>query len=373
MYNFYLKKTLAFMILSSVGLLTIPTHLSATEKTNKKIVLQRIGKATLVAAYYLRLGFILEQTLLSGKKEEQKTTFASDVFEKNNHNQSVTKRKESNLTYLSPCVARYENEELSSIEMPVGQGVAEGLEKMNSFSPLTLEQRNICEKNNIPCSSGGVILHGVGGTGKTTMAKYFARKYGFDVTVVDCGKIFETSYVGEHLVRFRNAFDDIETFVKEATLRDRRVLVILDEVDALLGQASSGLSDSSSIRTSEVINAFKGRMDGFENSLSSKVYIVATTNNIERLDEAVKRRLGSVEVKVGLPTEADKVLYLKKRFPLLSKISEDLLKSQCWFKNAKTLAALKNQAEAFLKFHIQKNPCYDFRQLTQCVTSALSS
>lgn len=121
----------------------------------------------------------------------------------------------------------------------------------------------------------GVIFYGPPGTGKTLMAKAIAGEAGVPFFSMS-GSDFVEMYVGVGAKRVRELF-------KEAK-KHAPCVVFIDEIDAVGGKRGFGNSHSEREQT---INALLNEMDGF--SGSEGILVIAATNRIEMLDDALVR------------------------------------------------------------------------------------
>jgi cell division protease FtsH len=123
----------------------------------------------------------------------------------------------------------------------------------------------------------GVILHGPPGTGKTLIARAVAGEAGVPFYAV-AGSDFVEKYVGVGASRVRELF-------KKATAHPEGAVVFIDEIDAVgrhRGNAQGGNEERES-----TLNQLLVAMDGFDQN--AKVVVVAATNRLDMLDEALLR------------------------------------------------------------------------------------
>ena len=177
----------------------------------------------------------------------------------------------------------------------------------------------------------GVLLVGPPGVGKTMIAKAVAGEAGVPF-FYQSGSAFVQIYVGMGAKRVR------ELFAKAKQMAPS--IIFIDEIDAV-GKARGGLRNDEREAT---LNQLLTEMDGFEDS--SGVIVIAATNKIDMLDEALLRP-GRFDrrIFVNLPNarEREEILkvYLKKipHFVDIKKIA----KMTVGFSGA-ALASLVNEA-----------------------------
>ena len=135
----------------------------------------------------------------------------------------------------------------------------------------------------------------VTGTGKTMTASIIANELHLPIYVVLMDKIV-TKYMGETSAKLRQIFDYIE---------DVPAVYLFDEFDAIGGQRGKD-NDVGEMR--RVLNSF---LQFIERDHSDSL-IIAATNNLELLDQALFRRFDDV-IHYQLPSDLEKVQLLKNR------------------------------------------------------------
>lgn len=141
-----------------------------------------------------------------------------------------------------------------------------------------------------------ILLSGAPGTGKTMTASIIANELHLPIYVILMDKIV-TKYMGETSAKLRQIFDYIE---------DYPGVYLFDEFDAIGGQRGKD-NDVGEMR--RVLNSFLQFLERDE----SDSLIVAATNNLGLLDQALFRRFDDV-IHYNLPTDKEKMELLKCRF-----------------------------------------------------------
>ncbi|WP_187648434.1 AAA family ATPase [Nitrosophilus labii] len=177
----------------------------------------------------------------------------------------------------------------------------------------------------------GVLLIGPPGVGKTMIAKAVAGEANVPF-FYQSGSAFVQIYVGMGAKRVR------ELFAKAKQMAPS--IVFIDEIDAV-GKARGGIRNDEREAT---LNQLLTEMDGFEDS--SGVIVIAATNKIDMLDEALLRP-GRFDrrIFVSLPNAKERAEILKvylKKIPHFVDI-EKLSKMTVGFSGA-ALASLVNEA-----------------------------
>lgn len=145
----------------------------------------------------------------------------------------------------------------------------------------------------------GVVLYGPPGTGKTMMAKAVAGEAGVPFYSAT-GSDFVEMYVGLGAKRVRDLF-------KQAK-ENSPSIVFIDEIDAV---GTSRGKENSNSEKDQTINALLAELDGFDSD--SQVIVMAATNRVEDLDEALIRP-GRFDrhVNIGLPDYEGRLAILNR-------------------------------------------------------------
>lgn len=136
----------------------------------------------------------------------------------------------------------------------------------------------------------GILLHGPPGCGKTLIARAIANEINAHFIPVGGPEIMSKWY-GESEENIRNIF-------KEARLL-RPSIIFFDEIDSIAQARSSAESER---QESRIVNQLLTLMDGIEEY--ENICIIASTNRIELIDEAMRR-----------PGRFDYVIEVKKPNP----------------------------------------------------------
>ena len=137
----------------------------------------------------------------------------------------------------------------------------------------------------------GMIFEGPPGTGKTYFAKAIATAIDATAIVVS-GPELKSKWVGESESNLRNIFTRAR--------KSAPAIIIFDEIDSFATRR--GTYTSSGVEHS-MVNQLLTEMDGFRKE--ELVFIIATTNFVESLDEALLRP-GRFELKIKIPYPKEK-------------------------------------------------------------------
>jgi cell division protease FtsH len=180
----------------------------------------------------------------------------------------------------------------------------------------------------------GILLYGPPGTGKTMLARAVATEAGVPFHHAS-GSDFVEKYVGVGARRVRDLFAHARSLGKG--------VIFIDEFDAL-GKARGG--SNSHEEREQTLNQFLVEMDGF--STSSEVVVIAATNRLDVLDEALLRPgRFSRKVHVGLPDVTGRRAILDvhaRNKPLASDVDLDQVARKTYSFSGAQLADLLNEA-----------------------------
>ena len=218
------------------------------------------------------------------------------VAQENRPVESTIKQKEVDST-ITPTTSNVTFKDVAGI-----QEIKEELEEVVDFlnNPKKYQQHGV----SLP---RGVLLVGPPGVGKTLIAKAVAGEAEVPF-FYQSGASFVHIYVGMGAKRVRELF----TVAK----LNAPSIIFIDEIDAVGKARGIGSNDERESTLNELLT----QMDGFDSS--SGVMVVAATNKIEVLDEALLRA-GRFDRRVflTLPTKIDRInilnLYLKDRSSII--------------------------------------------------------
>lgn len=140
-----------------------------------------------------------------------------------------------------------------------------------------------------------ILFSGPPGTGKTMSASIISNELHLPIYVILMDKVV-TKYMGETSAKLRQIFD---------LIMDRPAVYLFDEFDAIGSQRGKD-NDVGEMR--RVLNSFLQ----FLERDNSESLIIAATNNLGMLDQALFRRFDDV-IHYNLPSDEEKIQLLKSR------------------------------------------------------------
>ena len=141
-------------------------------------------------------------------------------------------------------------------------------EELLSFVHKFFSNKSIYDKRNLHYKTG-ILLYGEPGTGKSTIANMIATESNCNMVLINM-----------------NSFKDLDTDSLTSTLNadDETYIVVLEDIDCVIGNRDYENED---LENKKNVNKLLQFLDS--NSSPNNVIFVATTNHIEKLDQAILR------------------------------------------------------------------------------------
>ena len=133
----------------------------------------------------------------------------------------------------------------------------------------------------------GVLLYGPTGSGKSHAVEKLVKYLGWPVFEIDLGAV-GSAFIHQTSVTLRKTFDQAK--------RRAPAIVVLEEIDALAGSRGPMTHDHKVEEVAELLRLV-------EKAGENRILVLATTNRIESLDPAIRRK-GRFDhaIEVGYPT-----------------------------------------------------------------------
>lgn len=178
-------------------------------------------------------------------------------------------------------------------------GLSKEVEKVKEVLELPLTKPKIFKEMGITPPKG-VLLHGPPGTGKTMIAKALAKET--KATFIELvGSELVQKFIGEGAKLVKDLF--------ELARKKSPTIIFIDEIDAI-GARRIETGTSGEREVQRTFMQLLGEIDGFD--ALSDVKIIAATNRLDILDEAILRP-GRLErhIEIGKPNEKGREEILK--------------------------------------------------------------
>eukprot|EP00967_Tisochrysis_lutea_P115732 scaffold185667_cov27-Tisochrysis_lutea.AAC.1 len=180
----------------------------------------------------------------------------------------------------------------------------------DAFDSVVSGTRDSYDANDIRPKA--ILLHGAPGTGKTSCARAIAARSRLPLVYLPLEAVASKWY-GEGEQKLASAFDECSRLARDAAPKlpgvnivdgeagsGRRVLLFLDEIDALAGARDSKSMHEATRRTLSVLLR---KIDGFE--ADDGVVVIGATNRQQDLDAALLSRF-DVAIHFPLPTPPER-------------------------------------------------------------------
>lgn len=279
----------------------------------------------------------------------------------------------SSLTDTFPDLASGNSATMSSYERQISQhivnpdAISDRFERVGGIEEIKKDlQINIMlplkhphiffSENSVLRPSRGILLYGPPGTGKTMLARAIAAEAAVPFINLSLSSL-ENKYFGETSKLLQATFS--------LARRIQPCIVFFDEIDGLLKQRSD--YDQSSVYgfKTELLS----QMDGMHSKDDDSIFIIGTTNHLESLDPALRRRMPKV-YRVQLPAEHERLEILKLKLDGQYVAAPTLLKVATMTKGASgsDLSELVRRASSFrMQDQCRMADFHDQLQMAKCV------
>ncbi len=253
---------------------------------------------------YIEMSMASEGADLASHYRQQASLVADKIMHANNKSDFSVKQKiEVDNEYQTEDVITFNDIiGMDDVKKEIIKIVIDPIKYPEYFKPF----------NKIVKNSGGIILTGDPGNGKT----YFAKAIAGEVNA----NFFKSVKLGEVLSNSPGAPEKyIQALFDEA--RSHKVSIIFfDEFDAIASKR--GDSDNAKSIDNKLVDALLQQVDGFSNKNDNTLLLIAATNRIDLIDDAITRP-GRFDLtfEVGNPNFDARVSKLKME---LNKVKNDI-------------------------------------------------
>ena len=151
----------------------------------------------------------------------------------------------------------------------------------------------------VRANCGNMLLHGPPGTGKTLLAKAVAN---------ECNAALFSIRPSEMLSKYQGESEKYLKCLFEVTRKHEKAIIFFDEFDSIAmsrGSTDEGGGIQARRLISELLLQLTHHKE-LQSTSSMNIAIIASTNRLDDLDEAIVRRF-SLKLYVGLPDESTRV------------------------------------------------------------------
>ncbi|SFU95604.1 AAA family ATPase [Alicyclobacillus macrosporangiidus] len=166
-------------------------------------------------------------------------------------------------------------------------GMQDVVQEIRESILLPLKSRELMEQYDVPVRAG-ILLYGPPGNGKTALARAVAESLGL-YFIYARGSDLQGTLVGATEQNITSLFEEAK--------RHAPAIIFIDEIDAIGGKRG-GMNPYHDSQ----LNQLLAELDGFEQR--DQVFVIAATNRIEALDEALVRP-GRLGTKIYVPNPSD--------------------------------------------------------------------
>ncbi len=155
----------------------------------------------------------------------------------------------------------------------------------------------------VRANCGNMLLYGPPGTGKTMLAKAVAN---------ECNASLFSIRPSEMLSKYQGESEKYLKYLFEVTRTHERAIIFFDEFDSI-AISRSAADEGGGIQARRLISELLLQLTQhkeMQSTASMNIAIIASTNRLEDLDEAIVRRF-SLKLYVGLPDEVTRVSLLR--------------------------------------------------------------
>lgn len=229
-----------------------------------------------------------------------------ELLKTNNLRTKLFKAKQKDIIQPKDIVERqliFDQTEINQIET---------LQKLLNDEQYKLTQERLKSKG-LP-KGITILLHGAPGTGKTEIAKQFARETNRDLIHVNISQS-KSKWYGESEKLVKRIFESYNNYAKEC---NRMPILFFNEADAIISKRQEVTGRNTDQTENAIQNILLEELENFEGIL------IATTNLANNLDKAFERRF-LFKIKFQQPTIPIRSQIWKLRLPELAQSEANYL------------------------------------------------
>ena len=243
---------------------------------------------------------------------------------------------QTEITLSSKAIEVYEEKVPDVTYEDIG-GLDDEIKKIREMVELPLRHPEIFERLGVQ-PPGGVLLHGLPGSGKTLLAKAVANESDANFLLINGPEIVNKFY-GESERKLRDIFEDAE--------KNSPSIIFIDEIDAIAPKRE----DTHGEVERRIVSTLLVLLDGLKSR--GKIIVIAATNRPNSIDPAL-RRPGRFdrEIVIGAPNRKGRLEVLNvhtRNMPLEGVSLEELADITHGFVGADLLALCKEAALSVLR------------------------
>lgn len=262
--------------------------IETNNQTNQKLTKEKVALATVLGLLGLNTLVMLDRT--------SRTRIEKLLIKE----EKVSKSFKNNFTELSFDNLKNNNSVMSLDEISGLNKLKDLINKMD----ILLKNKDVIKEHKIE-SSSSILLWGLPGTGKTTVAKSIAKKLDADFVILN-KEFFDSCFVGEGPQKLSSHFETIKNYSKNNP--NKKVVVFMDEIDGTIS-----IDNGNNARHSDdLVNVMKRYLTDLQTECDNIIFIGATNkdpsgfksdNKTVKLNNAILSRF-NYQFEIGLPEKS---------------------------------------------------------------------
>ena len=227
----------------------------ANNQANKKSTKEKVAFATVLGLLGVNTLVMLDRT--------SRTRIEKLLIKE----EKASKSFKNNFTELSFDNLKNNNSVMSLDEISGLNKLKDLISKMD----ILLKNKDVIKEHKIE-SSSSILLWGLPGTGKTTVAKSIAKKLDADFVILN-KEFFDSCFVGEGPQKLSSHFETIKNYSKNNP--NKKVVVFMDEIDGTIS-----IDNGNNARHSDdLVNVMKRYLTDLQTECNNVIFIGATNKD----------------------------------------------------------------------------------------------